>query len=137
MRPRISITGSLRPSVGQSVGWLVGHAFVKNKVNYVLEQIILRGGILGSLDASLHLYETVYPSIGLSVHRYVCHGSVNVFQPVKERESRDESHVITSTHNHFIIIRTHRWPYGPCFLANNRRRRNMRRISHHKIISSS
>ena len=26
----------------------------------------------------------------------------------------DESHVITSSYNHFIIMRTHRWPYGPC-----------------------
>ena len=25
------------------------------------------------------------------------------------------SHVITSSYNHFIIMRTHRWPYGPCF----------------------
>ena len=24
-------------------------------------------------------------------------------------------HVITSSYNHFIIMRTHRWPYGPCF----------------------
>ena len=26
------------------------------------------------------------------------------------------SHVISSSYNHFIIMRTHRWPYGPCFL---------------------
>ena len=25
------------------------------------------------------------------------------------------SHVITSSYNHFIIMRTHRWPYGPCY----------------------
>ena len=25
------------------------------------------------------------------------------------------SHVISSSYNHFIIMRTHRWPYGPCF----------------------
>ena len=24
------------------------------------------------------------------------------------------SHVISSSYNHFIIMRTHRWPYGPC-----------------------
>ena len=23
-------------------------------------------------------------------------------------------HVITSSYNHFIIMRTHRWPYRPC-----------------------
>ncbi len=30
----------------------------------------------------------------------------------------DESHVITSSYNHLVIMRTHRWPYapyGPCF----------------------
>ncbi len=80
MRPRISVTGSFRPSVRPLVG------FSKTRLINI-EQIIHRGGILGSLDAYLHLYETVYPSIGLSVHRNVCHGSVNVFQPVKERES--------------------------------------------------
>ena len=26
------------------------------------------------------------------------------------------SHVISSSYNHFIIMRTHRWPYGPCFI---------------------
>ena len=33
MCPSISITGSVRPSVGWSVGRLVGDAFVKNKGN--------------------------------------------------------------------------------------------------------
>ena len=33
MRPRISITGSVRPSVGRLVGRSVGDAFVKNKGN--------------------------------------------------------------------------------------------------------
>ncbi len=28
---------------------------------------------------------------------------------------QDESHAITSSYNHFIIMRTYRWPYGPCF----------------------
>ena len=28
----------------------------------------------------------------------------------------DESHVITSSYNHFIITRTHRWPYRPCYV---------------------
>ena len=34
MRPRISITGHVRPSVGRSVGRSVGDAFVKNKENH-------------------------------------------------------------------------------------------------------
>ncbi len=79
----------------------------------IFEQIIPRG-LLGSLAASLHVYEKVYPSISPSLHRFVCHATVNVFQQVKERESQEESRVVTSSHNHFIIMRTHRWPYGPC-----------------------
>ena len=76
MRPRISITGSDRSSVGPSVvgpsvrpsvGWLVTLSSKTRLIN-IFEQIIARGGLLGSLDASLHLYKTVYPSIGLSVH---------------------------------------------------------------------
>ena len=31
----------------------------------------------------------------------------------------DESDVITSPYNHFIIMRTHRWPYGPCFCSSS------------------
>ena len=116
MRPRISITGSVRPSVRRSVGWLVTLS-PKTRLINIFKQIIARGGLLGSLDASLHLYKTVYPSIGLSVHWSVCHASVNVFQQVKERESQEESHVVTSSHNHFIIMRTHRWPYGPCYIC--------------------
>ena len=30
------------------------------------------------------------------------------------------SHVITSSYNHFIIMRMHRWPYGPCLVATKR-----------------
>ena len=33
----------------------------------------------------------------------------------------DESHVIRSSYNHFIIMRTHRWPYGPCENITNGR----------------
>ena len=112
---------SVRPSVGPSVrplvGWLVTLSSKTRLIN-IFEQMIATGGLLGSLDASLHLYKTVYPSIGLSVHWSVCHASVNVFQQVKERESQEESHVVTSSHNHFIIMRTHRWPYGPCLWSN-------------------
>ena len=49
MRPRISITWSVRrsvsPLVDPSVSLSVGDAFVKNKIN-IFEQIIGRGGIL-------------------------------------------------------------------------------------------
>ena len=72
MLPRISITGSVRWSVGRSVRRLVRDAFVKNKENQCFRANNLRGGIL------------------------------------------DGSHVITSSYNHFLIVRTHRWPDGPC-----------------------
>ena len=34
------------------------------------------------------------------------------------------SHVITSSYNHFIIMRTHRWPYGPCWSISRLLERN-------------
>ena len=41
--------------------------------------------------------------------------TVNIFEQIIVSEGiLDESHVITSSYNHFIIMRTHRWPYGPC-----------------------
>ena len=58
-----------------------------------------KGRILGSLYASLHLSKTVYWSVGLSIHR----------------SSHELSHLVTSSYNHSINMRTHRWPYGPCF----------------------
>ena len=58
-----------------------------------------------------HLYKTVYPSIGLSVHRSVCQASVNTISTSRRQK---EYHKITSSYNPFIIMRTHRWPYGPC-----------------------
>ena len=65
MRPRISIWGSVRPSVRQSVGRSVRWwRFCKKKI-IIFEQIIVVGNIT------------------------------------------DESHVITSSYNHFITMRTH------------------------------
>ena len=70
MRPRISIRGSVRPSVGRSVGRSVGPSVTllskSRKIN-IFEQISDRGGILGSLYASLHLNKRVCPSVGRSV----------------------------------------------------------------------
>ena len=87
MRPRISIRGSVRPSVGPSVhpsvrrsvgpsvrpsvGWLVGRSVTllsKTREINIFEQNSVIGGILGPLDASSQLYKMVYWSIGLSVH---------------------------------------------------------------------
>ena len=75
MRPRISITGFVRRSVGRSVCPSVGPLVTlswKAREIIIFEQIIVGRGIL------------------------------------------DEYHVITSLYKHFIIMRTHRWPYGPC-----------------------
>ena len=59
MRPRISIQGSVHPSVRPR--------FRQNQGKSTFEQINVRADILGSLDASLHLYKTFYQSIVWSV----------------------------------------------------------------------
>ncbi len=82
MRPRISITGSVHPSVRRSVR----HATSKTREINIFEQKIVREGTLGPLDASLHLYKTVYRSIGLSVHRSVC---LYQFHQVRARVGQD------------------------------------------------
>ena len=68
---------SVRPSVRQLVRRSVTLLSKTREIN-ILEQIVARGGIPGSLDASSHLYKTVYPCIGQSVHRSVCQASVNI-----------------------------------------------------------
>ena len=70
MRPRISITGSIRPSVRRSVRRYVGP----------LVRLLLKTR------------------------------EINIFDHIVKK-----NHVITSSYNHFIIMRTHRWPYGPCY----------------------
>ena len=66
--------------------------------------------VLASLYEGLSVSTSVRPSV---------RGS-----RVKKRENRwfwsqiMMSHVITSSYNHFIIMRTHRWPYGPCWQKN-------------------
>ena len=40
---------------------------------------------------------------------------INIFEQIIVKGGiLDKSHVITSSYNPFIIMRTHRWPYGPC-----------------------
>ena len=58
----------------------------------------------------MHL--SVSPSICLSSFREY------QFQQVEARVRQEEYHRITSSYNLFIIMRTHRWPYGPCFSSN-------------------
>ena len=56
------------PSVRRSVRPSGGHACPacqKTKEINIFKYISVRGGKLGSQDASLHLYKTVYPSIAL------------------------------------------------------------------------
>ena len=56
---------------------------------------------------------SVHQSVSLSVHQSVCH-TVNINMEV---EKNLNSQVISSSFNHSIIMRTHRWPYGPCLVA--------------------
>ena len=72
MRPRISIRGSVRPSVRLSVR----HYFVETREIDIIEQISAKEGLAGSLEASQHLYKSVHPPIGFSVHQSVCQISV-------------------------------------------------------------
>ncbi len=113
LRPRISITGSVRPSVRPSVGPSVTLSSKTREIN-ILEQIVDRNSKLGSLDASwaslqdgLSMHRSVSPSISLSSFRKY------QFQQIEARVSQ-EYHRIKSSYNHSIIMRTHRWPYGPC-----------------------
>ncbi len=73
MRPHISITGHVRPSVRRSVRRSVGRSVaLKNNGNQHFRDIV-RGGILGPLDASQHLYKTVQRSISQSSDLSVDH----------------------------------------------------------------
>ena len=82
----LHIYKKVRPSIGQSVASSVGqpihpcvgtsayHAFIRITT---FERIRARVDLLDLLDAFLHLYKRVFPSIGLSVHPSVCHTFVN------------------------------------------------------------
>ena len=81
MRPRISITGVVRPSVRRSVRpsvrpWVT--LLSKTREINIFEQVDAQGGILGALDTSFNLYKTVYPSVRRSVHQSVRHASANI-----------------------------------------------------------
>ena len=77
MRPYIFKTGFVLWSVGQSVRrsacppvrLSVTYLSKTREIN-IFKQIIPRGGIIGSLDASYHLYKMVYLFIGLSIHQW-------------------------------------------------------------------
>ena len=56
------------------------------------------------------MHRSVSPSISLSSFREY------QFQQVKARVRQEEYHRITSSYNHFLIMRMHRWPYGPCLI---------------------
>ena len=58
------------------------------------------------LDASLHLYMRVCPSIRRSVRRSIRRSVCHAF--VKNKENQ-RFRAIT-------VMRTHCWPYGPCYL---------------------
>ena len=82
------------PSVGPSVR----PHFRQNQGKSTFEQINVRAGILGSLDASLHLYKTFYQSIVWSVYQYFHHANINKNQRFS---SKQESKRISC--NHVII----------------------------------
>ena len=88
-----------------------------------------RGGAGGViflfLDASSHLYNQACPfAVGQSVRPSVRRrrfrekqGEINIFEQIIIGGGiQDKSDVITSSYNHLIIMRTHRWPYGPCLV---------------------
>ena len=85
---------------------------------YLLKNI----DFLWVLDATSHLYSWVCPSVGQSVGLLVgwwrfCLKTRKIIifeQIIVVGGTLDESHVVTSSYNHFIIMRTHHWPYGPC-----------------------
>ena len=76
-------------------------------------------------DASLHLYKRVRPSVCWSVHRSVGHAYVKtrkiiIFkQVIRGGSILHKCHIIISSYNHFIIMRTRHLPYWPCILLKN------------------
>ena len=73
IRPRISIRGLVRPSVGRSIRWSVRRSvtlssnLVKNGLFFVSLNIVLSVDSPCFLDASSHLYKRVCPSVRRSV----------------------------------------------------------------------
>ena len=50
----------------------------RTRENDSFEQIRVRSEILGSLDVSSHLLKMLFLSVGLSIHRSVCHALMNI-----------------------------------------------------------
>ncbi len=84
------------------------------------------------LDASSHLYMRVCPSVRPSVGRSVRPSVRPLVGRSRFRQKRENrwfwlqpimSHAISSSYNHLIIMRTHRWPYGPCLKKQWQRRK--------------
>ena len=63
---------------------------------------------------SIFIRRSILPSVCQSIDQSVRLSWIPL-QQVEARVRQNEYHIITSSYNHFIIIRTHRWPYGPCF----------------------
>ena len=84
----------------------------------VISVVIFRC-VLASLYEGLSVRRSVRPSVGPSVGR-----SVGRSRFRQKRENRwfwsqiMMSHAISSSYNHLIIMRTHRWPYGPCLFVH-------------------
>ena len=118
MRPRFSIRGSVRPSVGQLVDPSVGHAFVKNKENQHFwankcpsRYIRFTRCLFASLKDGLSVIRSVSLSI-LSSREYQWKSAVFIKARVKKILMYPRHHTIIHSN-----MRTHRWPYWPCFFA--------------------
>ena len=110
MPPRISEIGYKRvcPSVRRSVC----HAFIKNEVNehFWANKCPRRfTRLTRCIIVSVSVHQSVSPSVRLS-HREYQHE-----YQLMEVEKNLNSQVISSLFDHSIIMRTHRWLYGPCF----------------------
>ena len=70
------------------------------------------------LDASSHLYNRVCPSVRPSVGPSVGWSVRRSVRPRVTLSSKTRKliadNVISSSYDHFIIMRTHCWTYGPC-----------------------
>ena len=72
------------------------------------------------LDASSHLYNRGCPSVGPSVGPSVrpsVGGLVTLLSKTGKSMiliANNDASCITSSYNHFIVMRMHRWPYGAC-----------------------
>ena len=104
MRPRISLTGSVRPSVGWLVGWLIGDAFVKNNENqcfWPFKCCRRRTELTSYIGAAL--------LDGLSVSRSVCppqfckiQWKLDVINKSKTEKAKESMPWIKPSCNHFI-----------------------------------